>query len=131
MRVLINRRSAIPFSPKLSLRASDCPGGGFVKALKYAAKLHHGGHVLAACDEELLGKTFSEGKFRLTVKKEFYSGKRLVSKEELEGLMEGAEILNLVGEGVIEVAKGLWKDIGGVLKIGGIPHIQILKVITR
>lgn len=98
--------------------------------MKYAAKFHHKGNVLAACDEGLLGKTFSSGKFRLTVKKEFYFDGKLISKEELEGLMGGAEILNLVGDGVIGVAKGLGMDVDAVLKIGNVPHVQILKVRT-
>ncbi len=96
--------------------------------MKYAAKLHHKGHVLAACDEELLGKTFSSGKLKLTVTKEFYFDGKLVSKEELERLMDAAEILNLVGDGVIQVAKGRGMGIGAVLKIGNVPHVQILKV---
>ncbi len=98
--------------------------------MKYAAKFHHKGNVLAACDEGLLGKTFSSGKLRLTVKKEFYFDGKLISKEELEGLMEKAEILNLVGEGVIKVAKGLGmvEDVNAILKIGNVPHLQVLKV---
>lgn len=97
--------------------------------MKYAAKFHHNGNVLAACDEDLLGETFSEGKLKLTVKKEFYLEK-LVSKTELEALMEKAEILNLVGEGVIGVAKGLGmvEDVSAILKIGNVPHLQVLKV---
>lgn len=99
--------------------------------MEYSAKLHPKGHVLAACDEELLGKTFASGKLRMTVKKEFYSDGKPVSKEELEKLMGGAEILNLVGGGVIKVAKGLGMQIGAVLKIGKVPHVQILKVKTN
>ncbi len=95
--------------------------------MKYAVKLHHHGRVLAACDEDILGKTFSEGKLRLTVKREFYLEK-LVSREELEALMNAAEILNLVGDGVIGVAKGLGMDVDAVLKIGNVPHLQVLKV---
>lgn len=101
--------------------------------MKYAAKLHQHNNcrVLAACDEELLGKTFSDGKkLKLTVKTEFYSGEKPVSRAELESLMKQAEILNLVGEGVIGVAEGLGMGGSGsaVLRIGGVPHLQILKV---
>lgn len=95
--------------------------------MRYAAKLHHHGRVLAACDEDLLGKTFSEGKLKLTVKRDFYLEK-LVSGEELKAMMEKAEILNLVGDGVIGVAKGLGMDVDAVLKIGNVSHLQVLKV---
>lgn len=94
--------------------------------MKYCAKLHH--KVLAACDSDLLGKTFSEGRLKLAVKKDFYFGKRPVSRAELEELMKKAEILNLVGKGVIGVAAGLGMR-GRPLKIAGVPHLQILKLV--
>lgn len=96
--------------------------------MKYSAKFHHKGRVLAACDENLLGKTFSEGRLKLSVKKDFYSEKMPVSRAELEEFMKKAEILNLVGKGVIGVAAGLGMR-GRPLKIAGVPHLQILKLL--
>ena len=33
--------------------------------------------LLGACDEQIIGKKFEDGKFVLDVKKEFYDGKRI------------------------------------------------------
>ncbi len=89
-------------------------------------KLHSGGRdiVLAACDEELLGRTFSQGKLQITIYESFYGGV-LVDEEGLERHMRNATILNLVGERCIQKAIELgWVDPENILKIQGIPHAQ-------
>ena len=63
--------------------------------------------IVAACDKELLGKIFEEGKFQLNVKENFYGGKE-VSSEELGKIFSDMKkedaTFNLAGGKVIEVA---------------------------
>jgi hypothetical protein len=85
--------------------------------------------LIGACDETLLGKTFEEGKFHLEVKKEFYDGKR-VTKEAFKKILDSATIANLVGDATIKVAIELGLvDPGCVIKIKGIPHAQMVRML--
>ena len=85
--------------------------------------------LIGACDEELLGKTFEEGKFHLEVKKEFYDGER-VTKEAFKKILDSATIANLVGEATIKAAIEIGLvDPGCVIKIKGIPHAQMVRML--
>ena len=89
-------------------------------------KLHSGGRdiILAVCDEELIGRTFSEGKLQITLYESFYKGV-LVDEKGLEEHIRSATILNLVGERCIEKAVEMgWVDKDNILKIEGVPHAQ-------
>jgi len=84
--------------------------------------------LLAACDEELLGKTFREGELKLEVKERFYGGE-LVEEEKLEELLEEATIANLTGERCVEKAIELgYVNPERVLRIEGVPHAQMAKL---
>jgi hypothetical protein len=84
--------------------------------------------LLAACDEELLGKTFREGELKLEVKERFYRGE-LVEEEKLEELLEEATIANLTGERCVEKAIELgYVNPERVLRIEGVPHAQMAKL---
>jgi hypothetical protein len=84
--------------------------------------------MVAACDQSTLGKTFCEGKKRLEVAPKFYGGD-LCSIDETMQVLEKADIGNLVGRRVIDAAvqKGL-VDPDAIIKIGGVPHVQIIKI---
>ena len=84
--------------------------------------------LAAACDSDLLGKTFRDGKLKLEVDKKFY-GEGLSTIEEAMAAIEKADIANLVGAKVVEAAveRGL-VDRQAVVTIAGIPHVQILKI---
>ncbi len=85
--------------------------------------------LLAACDEELLGKTFREGELKLEVKERFYGGE-LREVEDLGGLLAEATIANLVGERCVSKAIELgYVDSERVLYIEGIPHAQMAKLL--
>ncbi|RKX44236.1 MAG: DUF424 domain-containing protein [Thermotogae bacterium] len=85
--------------------------------------------LVAACDEELLGKTFREGELKLEVKERFYKGE-LREVEELESLLEEATIANLTGERCIKKAIELgYVDKERVLYIQGVPHAQMAKLL--
>jgi len=84
--------------------------------------------LLAACDEELLGKTFREGELKLEVKERFYRGE-LVEEDKLEELLEEATIANLTGERCVSKAIELgYVNPERVLRIQGVPHAQMAKM---
>ncbi|WP_258083003.1 DUF424 domain-containing protein [Thermococcus thermotolerans] len=84
--------------------------------------------LLAACDEELLGKTFREGELRLEVKERFYKGE-LVDENTLGAMLEEATIANLTGERCVRKAIELgYIDETRVLRIQGVPHAQMAKL---
>jgi hypothetical protein len=86
--------------------------------------------VVAACDEELLGRSLpiGTGGHTVTISPQFY-GERPVSDEELVWALHRATIVNLLGERVLAVARreGL---IGpeGTGTLGGVPHAEIISV---
>ncbi|WP_457752779.1 DUF424 domain-containing protein [Thermococcus sp.] len=85
--------------------------------------------LLAACDEELMGKTFREGELKLEIKERFYKGE-LRDVEALEKLLEEATIANLVGERCVGKAIELgYIDKDRVLYIQGVPHAQMAKML--
>ena len=85
--------------------------------------------LIGACDENLLGKRFEEGKFQLEITKEFYGGERIDIKTFKKYLLE-ATIANLVGNLTIKCAieSGIINP-DCVIKIGGIPHAQMVKML--
>ena len=84
--------------------------------------------VIGACDEELLGKRFSEGKLQINVTKKFYEGER-ISINTLERFLQDATIANLVGKKTVECAIHLGMvDPECILKIKGIPHAQVVRM---
>ena len=85
--------------------------------------------LIGACDENLIGKKFEEGKFQIDVKKEFYDGER-VTPDILKKFLEEATIANLVGEATIKVAikMGLI-DPDCIIRIKGIPHAQMVRML--
>jgi len=84
--------------------------------------------LLAACDEELLGKTFREGELKLEVKERFYRGE-LVEESELGRLLDGATIANLTGERCVgrAIELGLVEE-DRVLRVDGVPHAQMARL---
>lgn len=85
--------------------------------------------LIGACDEKLIGKKFEEGKFQIDVKKEFYDGER-ITPDILKKFLEDATIANLVGEETVKCAIDIGLiDPSCVLKINGIPHAQMVKML--
>lgn len=80
--------------------------------------------LVAACDEELVGKTLSEGDVELHVDPRFYEGTR-IDEEGLSAHLRQCTVANLVGERVVELAIAMGMiDPGNVLDIDGVPHAQ-------
>jgi hypothetical protein len=84
--------------------------------------------LVAVCDVELLGETFREGKLKLEVKPGFYRGVQTSVSEALRAIDE-ADIANLVGKTIVEAAvKEKLVDPSAVVRIGGVPHVQIVRM---
>lgn len=84
--------------------------------------------LVAACDADLLGRTFREGEVRLHVKPSFYDG-IAVTHGQLVDHLRLATVGNLVGEETVRVAleAGLIQE-AGVMYIDGVPHAQLVVV---
>lgn len=85
--------------------------------------------LIGACDEKLIGKKFTDGKLQIDVSKEFYDGER-INADTLKRYLENATIANLVGEIAVKCAIELGLiDPDCVIKIKGIPHAQMVKML--
>lgn len=85
--------------------------------------------LIGACDEDLLGKKFEEGKYQIEVRRDFYDGERVTS-ETLKKFLEDATIANLVGEETVKCAIDMGLiDSDCVIKIKGIPHAQMVQML--
>ncbi len=100
-----------------------------VKTKVYVNVISKGQQTLVACcDQEILGKTFKQGRLRLDVKKSFYRGTLMNIKDALK-ILSKADIANLCGDNVISavVEEGL-ADLRAVIRISGTPHLQFMKM---
>jgi hypothetical protein len=81
--------------------------------------------LLAACDSEILGKTFRDGELRIECSK-FYDGEE-VSVEEFVTKLKEATIANLVGTRTVQAAidEGFVDD-NCIIWIGEVPHAQMV-----
>jgi hypothetical protein len=82
--------------------------------------------LVAACDEEIVGKTFFGGELRLEVRESFYK-RGVASLDELADVLSGATIANLAGNKVVDsaiCAGYVAKE--NVLVIGGVKHAQFV-----
>ena len=85
--------------------------------------------LIGACDEKLIGKKFTDGKFQINVTKEFYGGKRVDSKT-LKEFLKDATIANLVGKETIKCAIELGLvDPECIIKIKGVSHAQMVRML--
>ena len=98
---------------------------------KVSVKVHRQGSetLVAACDCELLGRTFREGKLRLHVSKGFYEGDA-VEEDLLVNRLEMATVANLVGRTAVDIAiRHGFVNPEFVLVIDGVPHAQMARMI--
>ena len=83
--------------------------------------------ILAACDEEVIGKTFKGDGMRITVSEDFYNGE-LVPEEVFIERMRSVTIMNLVGERTIALAvENGHVDENCVRQICEAKHAQVVK----
>ncbi|MBD3262288.1 MAG: DUF424 family protein [Candidatus Altiarchaeales archaeon] len=96
----------------------------------FAHKIHKGrGEVLlAACDRDVLGKTFKAGQLHFHVNPGFY-GQELASRRQILDLLSEASTGNFVGNRLIEaLCEGGVLDESSVLDVGGVKHAQLVKI---
>ncbi len=84
--------------------------------------------MVACCDKDLIGKTFREGRLRLSPETKFY-GDSVLGLSEALALMEVADVLNLVGHEIVGAAidRGMVHP-DAVISIEGVPHVQVMKL---
>jgi len=100
-----------------------------VKANGFAVRTaEYKGNVLVnICDEELIGRTVTEGKLEMHISKEFYLGE-LVDGGEALRLIRTCAIVNLVGPRSVSLAVD--NRIGArqaIREIDGVPFLMIYK----
>jgi len=84
----------------------------------------HGRKIVAICDEDLLGKVFTQEDMQLDLSSSFYHGKK-ASIDQIIGVMDVADNLNLIGKKIIALAiRQKVIDEENVRKIQGIPYAQ-------
>lgn len=82
--------------------------------------------LVAVCDSEIVGKTFSEGDLKIEVKESFYGTEEFGEKEVINALRK-ATIANIVGEKAVALAIRIGiVDKERVLRISGCPHAQMV-----
>jgi len=83
--------------------------------------------VVAACDKELLGKTFREGGKKLEITS-FYEGED-ADEAMLVNRLSFCTIANLVGKRTVGIAaKHRMVDEECVITVEGVPHVQLVKM---
>jgi len=93
-------------------------------------KVHTKGveRLVAACDSDIVGKTFSSGKLRLELSESFYKEDD-GDEEMLVNWLRLATIANLAGKLTVGIAvKHGFIDADCVLVIGGVPHAQMTRM---
>lgn len=86
--------------------------------------------VVAACDEDLLDKTFKCGEMRIHVSSKFY-GDEGGEEADLVSALRHCTSANLVGRETIEAAiKAGFIKREGVINIGDVPHAQLYRVLA-
>ena len=93
-------------------------------------KIHEqeGERLVAACDREIVGRTFSEGVIQFKIDKKFY-GTELIGVEDFIAVLNGATTANLMGDKVVDAAiTNGFVDSDCVLEIEGIKHAQIVSI---
>lgn len=85
--------------------------------------------LVAACDQDIIGKTFKGKDLKIQVSEGFYGGDS-GDEELLVNRLEMATIANLVGKKTVEIAiRRGFVNPGCVIDIGGVPHAQMARMI--
>ncbi|KAB3545331.1 MAG: DUF424 family protein [ANME-2 cluster archaeon] len=97
-------------------------GGNIITYLK--THISGGTLLVAVCDQELVGQTFSDGTLTLEVSEFFYKGE-ITSLPDVGGALENAGIVNIVGKRSIAhaIEHGIITE-DNIIVIDGVPHAQ-------
>jgi len=84
--------------------------------------------IVAACDDNLLGKTFKCGELKIHVSEKFY-GEETCEENELIAALRRCTSANLIGKKTIDIAiKAGFINPEGVIMIGKVPHAQMYRI---
>ncbi len=98
------------------------PDGFAVRTSEY-----RGNVLVNICDEELIGRTVTEGKLKMHISKEFYFGELVDASEALD-LIRKCSIVNLVGHRSVSLA--VENHIGArqaIREIEKVPFLMVYK----
>jgi hypothetical protein len=83
--------------------------------------------ILAICDDELLGKTYCEGKKQLNLSSDFYRGTK-VEDNEARVLLIKAYAINAVGKAAVSLCiKAELAEPDNIRKIKGVPFLLLTR----
>ncbi len=88
---------------------------------------YQGTVLVNICDEELVGKTVEDGRLKVTLSREFYSGE-VVDKGEALRLIRTCSIVNLAGTRSVSLA--VENEVGAreaIREIEDVPFLMIYK----
>ena len=86
------------------------------------------GLLVSVCDSEVLGETFEEGEFSITVSEEFYGGEE-VDVDAAVASLSRATVANIVGTQAVELAiEAGVVDEANVLEVDSTLHAQVLRL---
>ena len=86
------------------------------------------GLLVAVCDADILGETFTNGDVSLTVTEEFY-GREEVAETAVIDSLSRASVANIVGKQAVELAiENGFIDGANVLEVGDTVHAQMLRM---
>lgn len=91
-------------------------------------KKHHsqGKHIVALCDDDLLGKQIEEEDVVLDLQSQFYQGEQ-ASEEDILASINEAYIVNAVGKKTIEfLIKNNFVEKESCKKVKDIPYVQVV-----
>ena len=92
------------------------------------AKIHRNERdtILAASDEDLVGRSFRDGDARLDVSEIFYKGE-ILDRTGMAERMKSVSIMNLVGSEVVAIAiEEGYASAEDVIEIDGVKHVQVV-----
>ena len=98
------------------------PEGFAVRTTEYQGTI-----LVNICDEELIGRTVTEGKLQMHISKEFYFGELVDASEALD-LIRKCSIINLVGHRSVSLA--VENRIGArqaIREIENVPFLMVYK----
>jgi hypothetical protein len=83
--------------------------------------------LINICDEDLIGKTLSEGKLKMHISRDYFGGQIVDGTEALK-LMMDSSIINLAGEKAVNLAVANRLGSKEAVKlIQGVPFLMIYK----
>jgi hypothetical protein len=84
--------------------------------------------LLAASDEELIGRSLSQGEVEIHISEQFY-GTKEADQGELRDLLDRCTVANLMGERCVKLAAELgFVDRGNVVEVEDVPHAQVAQM---